>query len=152
MVAPSKWEQPYNAGGGDYGGGAGYIGGAGAHQRGGLEEVLGGSELGGEEEETAAKKEKTGEEELKTLGVGRATPTGFAQNLVQTGADVRAGKKMGSTEPTELNMIQQINNIVTKVADAGGVDLLKFKPEMRTFLQKLLKKAQDIEKQASEGA
>jgi hypothetical protein len=27
VVAPPKWEQPFNAGGGDYGGGAGYIGG-----------------------------------------------------------------------------------------------------------------------------
>ena len=150
VVAPPKWEQPYNAGGGDYGGGAGYIDQPFGRSAEELQEVAA-SELGGEEVVAAVEKEKTGEEELKTLGVGRATPTGFAQNLIQTGAAVRAGEKLGSTEPTELNMIQQINNIVTKVADAGGVDLLKFKPEMRTFLQKLLKKAQDIEKQASEG-
>ena len=148
VVAPPKWEQPFNAGGGDYGGGAGYIGGAGAHQRGGLEEAVA-SELGGGEEEETEKK-KTGEEVLKTLGVGRATPTGFAQDLVKTGAAVRSGEELGSTDPPELNMIQQINSIVTKVADAGGVDLLKFKPDVRTFLQKLLTKAQAIEQQASE--
>ena len=141
VVAPPKWEQPFNAGGGDYGGGAGYIGSVAGGE---LAEGVG-SELGGEKEPEAEKK-KTGEDVLKTLGIGRATPTGFAQDLVKTGAAVRAGEELGSTEPDELNMIQQINSIVTKVADAGGVDLLTFKPETKTWLEKLLKKAQQIEK------
>ena len=147
VVAPPKWEQPFNAGGGDYGGGAGYIGGAGAHQRGGLEEALGDPE---EEGAPEAKKEKTAEDELKTLGVGRTTGTTFARDLTQQGADVKAGKTLGKTEPAELKMIQQINGIVTKIADAGGVDLLVFKAETKTFLDKLLRKAKEMEAKATE--
>jgi hypothetical protein len=136
VVAPPKWEQPFNAGGGDYGGGAGYIGGAGAHQRGGLEEAL------GDPEGDAG-------EQLKSLGVGRTTGATFGSELAKQGADIKSGKALGDTEPEELKMIQQINSIVTKVAEAGGVDLLVFKSDTKAFLQRLLKKAEEIEKRST---
>ena len=138
VVAPPKWEQPFNAGGGDYGGGAGYIGGAGAHQRGGLEEAL------GDEEEGDAG------DQLKSLGVGRTRGAAFGSELVKQGADIKSGKSLGDTEPEELKMIQQIYAIVTKISNAEGVDLLDFKSDTKAFLQRLLKKAEDIEKRATE--
>ena len=132
VVAPPKWEQPFNAGGGDYGGGAGYIGG------------IAGGELG----EALGDPEGGAEEQVKTLGVGRTTATAFGADRAKEAADVKAGKALGGTEPEELKMIQQINDIVTKIAEAGGVDLLVFKADTKSFLERLLKKAQEMEKQA----
>ena len=140
VVAPPKWEQPFNAGGGDYGGGAGYIGGAGAHQRGGLEEALG----------DAADPADDAEEQVKSLGVGRTTASAFGSERAKEAADVKAGKALGEVEPQELKIIQQINAIQTQIAQVDGVDLTVFKAETKAFLQKQLKKAQQIQKQASE--
>jgi hypothetical protein len=69
---------------------------------------------------------------------------------VKQGADIKSGKSLGDTEPEELKMIQQIYAIVTKISNAEGVDLLDFKSDTKAFLQRLLKKAEDIEKRATE--
>lgn len=89
-----------------------------------------------------------GGDQLKRFGVGSMSQSAQSLATKQKGTDIGKGAILQGVDNRERQILLQIEDVLTDVADK--VDLVKYRPILRTFLQQFLKKvAADPEAQTT---
>ena len=90
--------------------------------------------------------EEADEDPLHGLGISRKTQSKQAAGLRTQAKDVASGDEAANLDPVERNMIDQVRDVFTTIADTEGVDLSQYKGPILVLLKSLIKKAKAIQK------
>tara|TARA_Y100000034_G_scaffold135376_1_gene207070 strand:+ start:696 stop:1469 length:774 start_codon:yes stop_codon:yes gene_type:complete len=101
-------------------------------------------------EEADEGEEEDSEEAIRSIGTGTVTQQAQAQQKKQSAAGIAAGEELSGVDGKERNMLQQVDALLTNVAEE--IDMTIYKPLFKNFFKVLGKavKAEKMKRQKSE--